>query len=92
MSNESVCNRSLSLGRRHFLAVGAGAVVAAASGTRTMQAAEASAPRIVTPPAGNSRAISPSEIEKILPVPEVWALGASLSNITERAGFEPAVG
>jgi len=43
------------------------------------------------PPEGNSRAIRPSKIERTLQVPEVQALVASLSNVTERAGFEPAV-
>ena len=32
-----------------------------------------------------------SKIEKTLQVPEVKELVTSLSNITERAGFEPAV-
>jgi len=41
---------------------------------------------------GNLRATGQSKIEKTLQVPEVQELVASLSNITERAGFEPAVG
>ena len=41
---------------------------------------------------GNLRAIGQSKIEKTLQVPEARELVASLSNITERAGFEPAVG
>ncbi len=40
---------------------------------------------------GNLRAIGQSKIEKALQVPEVKELVTSLSNITERAGFEPAV-
>ena len=40
---------------------------------------------------GNLRATGQSKIEKTLQVPEVQALVASLSTITERAGFEPAV-
>ncbi|NQV35383.1 MAG: tyrosine-type recombinase/integrase, partial [Phycisphaeraceae bacterium] len=40
---------------------------------------------------GNLRAMGESKIEKTLQVPEVQELVASLSNITERAGFEPAV-
>lgn len=69
MSNASGCNQSLSLDRRHFLAVGAGSVAAAASGTRTMQAAEANASRVVTPPQGKRILLScklgmlPKEIE-----------------------------
>ncbi len=41
---------------------------------------------------GNLRATGQSKIEKTLQIPEVQELVASLSNITERAGFEPAVG
>ena len=41
---------------------------------------------------GNLRAMGQSRIEKTLQVPEVQELVASLSDITERAGFEPAVG
>ena len=40
---------------------------------------------------GNMRAMGQSKIEKTLQVPEVSELVASLSDITERAGFEPAV-
>jgi len=40
---------------------------------------------------GTLRAQGESKIEKTLQVPEVQELVASLSNITERAGFEPAV-
>ena len=42
-------------------------------------------------PEGNLRENDKSKIEKTLHVPEVRELVASLSNITERAGFEPAV-
>ncbi len=38
------------------------------------------------------RAMGEYEIEKTLQVPEVQKLAAPLSKITERAGFEPAVG
>ena len=41
---------------------------------------------------GNLRAIGQSKIEKTLQVTEVRELGACLSDLTERAGFEPAVG
>jgi hypothetical protein len=41
---------------------------------------------------GNLRAMRGSRIEKTLQVPEVQGLVECLSNITERAGFEPAVG
>ena len=41
---------------------------------------------------GTLRAHGGSKIEKTLQVPEVQELVASLSDITERAGFEPAVG
>ena len=41
---------------------------------------------------GNLRAIGQSKIEKTLQVPEVQELVGTLSTITERAGFEPAVG
>ncbi len=41
---------------------------------------------------GNMRAMGQSKIEKTLQVPEVIELVASLSDTTERAGFEPAVG
>ena len=40
---------------------------------------------------GNLRAMGQSKIEKMLQVPQVQELVTSLSNITERAGFEPAV-
>ncbi len=40
---------------------------------------------------GNLRATGQSKIEKTSQVPEINELIASLSNITERAGFEPAV-
>ncbi len=42
-------------------------------------------------PEGNSRTNEQSKIEKTLQVPEVRELVESMSNITERAGFEPAV-
>jgi len=41
---------------------------------------------------GNLRATGQSKIEKTLQVPEVQGLVTSLANVTERAGFEPAVG
>jgi integrase/recombinase XerD len=44
-----------------------------------------------SPYEGNLRAIRQSKIEKTLQVPEVKKLVTSLSHITERAGFEPAV-
>ncbi len=37
------------------------------------------------------RAMGQSRIEKMLQVPEVQGLVGCLSDITERAGFEPAV-
>ena len=40
---------------------------------------------------GNLRAIGQLKIEKTLQVPEVQELVGCLSDITERAGFEPAV-
>ena len=40
---------------------------------------------------GSLRTVGQYKIEKTLQVPEVQELVASLSNITERAGFEPAV-
>ncbi len=40
---------------------------------------------------GNLRTMGQSKIEKTLQVPEVKELVTSPSNITERAGFEPAV-
>ncbi len=52
MSNESAKNQAMSLDRRHFLAVGAGAVAAAVSSTGTTQAAGADSPRVVSPPPG----------------------------------------
>jgi hypothetical protein len=44
-----------------------------------------------SPHEGNPRATGQSKIEKTLQVPEVRELVASLSDATERAGFEPAV-
>jgi len=41
---------------------------------------------------GTLRATGQSKIEKTLQVPEAQELVASLADITERAGFEPAVG
>ncbi len=41
---------------------------------------------------GNLRATGQSKIEETLQVPAVQELVARLGNITERAGFEPAVG
>jgi hexulose-6-phosphate isomerase len=52
MSNESACNQNLSLGRRQFLAVGAGSVAAAVGGEGMAPAENAAASRVVTPPAG----------------------------------------
>jgi len=52
MANELGCNRNSSLGRRDFLAAGAGAVAVGLSATRAARAAEGGAARIVTPPAG----------------------------------------
>ncbi len=40
---------------------------------------------------GNLRAMGESKIERTLRVPEARELVASLSDVTERAGFEPAV-
>ncbi len=40
---------------------------------------------------GNLRATGQSKIEKMLQIPEVQELVTSLSNITERGGFEPPV-
>jgi hexulose-6-phosphate isomerase len=50
MANESGCNRNLSLGRREFLAVGAGSVAAVVGGTG--YAEETPALKVVTPPQG----------------------------------------
>jgi hexulose-6-phosphate isomerase len=50
MSNASVGNQNLSLGRRQFLAVGAGSVAAVVAGAS--HAEEAAAPKVVNPPAG----------------------------------------
>jgi hexulose-6-phosphate isomerase len=52
MANELGCNRNLSLGRREFLAAGAGALAVGLNATGTARAAEGGASRIVTPPAG----------------------------------------
>ena len=53
-------------------------------------------PGILCGPTGTKtlrlRAMSQSKIERTLQVPEVRDLVTSPSNITERAGFEPAVG
>ena len=40
---------------------------------------------------GNLRAMGQSKIEKTLQVPQMQELVNTLSSITERAGFEPAV-
>ncbi len=50
MANESGGKRNLSLGRREFLAVGAGSVAAVVGGTGYAQ--ETTAQKVVTPPAG----------------------------------------
>ena len=50
MVNESGCNRNWSLGRREFLAVGAGSVATLVGGTACAQ--ETPAQKVVTPPAG----------------------------------------
>ncbi|MEN6337196.1 MAG: sugar phosphate isomerase/epimerase family protein [Phycisphaerales bacterium] len=52
MANESGCNRNLSLNRRSFLGLGAGAVAAGVSGVATAQAGQPDAGKIVSPPAG----------------------------------------
>src|SRR5512142_3278882 len=67
MANESGCNRNLSLGRREFLAVGAGSVAAMVGGTGYAQ--ETAAQKVVTPPAGKRLLLAcklgmiPKEIE-----------------------------
>jgi len=69
MANESGCNRNLSLGRREFLAAGAGALAVGLSASGTARAAEGGAARIVSPPAGKRILLScklgmlPKEIE-----------------------------
>ena len=63
----------------------------------TMQALAARGENILSgdkkeyPNEGNMRATGEYKIEKTLQKAEVKELAASLSNITERAGFEPAV-
>jgi len=52
MSSQSANQRSLSLDRRHFLAVGAGSVAAMVSGTGALHAAGVNTPRVVSPPQG----------------------------------------
>ena len=52
MGNQSMCTRGVSLARRDLLAVGAGSIAAAVTGTSVTQAAQATAPRVVTPPQG----------------------------------------
>ena len=52
MSHASVGNRNPSLGRRQFLAVGAGSVAAALSPAGAARGAEVVAAKVVTPPAG----------------------------------------
>jgi len=69
MANESACNPNSFLGRRQFLAAGAGSVAAAVSHTGTARAAETGGSRIVSPPAGKRILLScklgmlPKEIE-----------------------------
>lgn len=69
MGNESGCNRNLSLGRRQFLAVGAGSVAAVVGGAGTACAEGASVSRVVTPPGGKRILLAcklgmlPNEIE-----------------------------
>ncbi len=69
MRNERTHAGSPALARRQFLAVGAGSVAAAMSGTGAVQAAEAGASRVVTPPQGKRILLScklgmlPKEIE-----------------------------
>jgi len=63
----------------------------------TMQALAADSDNMLSgdnehPNKGNLRATGEYKIEKTLQVPEVKELVGTLSNITERAGFEPAVG
>jgi hypothetical protein len=53
--------------------------------------AGASDERANSPSEGNLRAMGQSKIEKTLQVPVVQELVTSLANITERAGFEPAL-
>jgi len=52
MRTEFTHDSSLSLGRRSFLGLGAGAVAVGASGVGNAQAAQTGVPRVVTPPAG----------------------------------------
>jgi hexulose-6-phosphate isomerase len=52
MANESGCSRNLSLNRRSFLGLGAGAVAAGASGVAAAQTAQSDAGKVVTPPTG----------------------------------------
>ena len=45
-----------------------------------------------SPSEGTMRTMGQAKIEKTLQVPEVQGLVECLSDVTERAGFEPAVG
>jgi len=58
MANESGCNRNLSLGRRGFLAAGAGVLAVGLCPIGTAGAAEGGTARIVTPPAGKRLLLS----------------------------------
>ena len=58
MASESAKNQALSLGRRHFLTVGAGSVATVVSGTGTIHAANADIPRVVSPPQGKAAFIN----------------------------------
>ncbi|MEN6424582.1 MAG: sugar phosphate isomerase/epimerase family protein [Phycisphaerales bacterium] len=69
MTTEFTRNSSLSLNRRSFLGLGAGAVAAGASGVGAANAAQTGVPRVVTPPAGKQILLAcklgmlPKEIE-----------------------------
>ena len=52
MSNHRENHPDLPLSRRRFLAIGAGSAAAVASDTGTIHAADATVPRVVSPPAG----------------------------------------
>ncbi len=52
MTTEFTRDSNLSLDRRSFLGLGAGAVAAGVSGMGSVQAAQTGVPRVVTPPAG----------------------------------------
>jgi len=58
MANESGCSRNLSLNRRSFLGLGAGAVAAGASGVAAAQTAQPDAGKVVNPPTGKKILLS----------------------------------